>query len=150
MVERYVETAEAMEALGRELAPCLRGLRLVCLHGELGAGKTTLVRGLLRGYGYRGAVKSPTFTLAEPYALDRFTLIHFDFYRLKEPEETEFMGLRDYLREDNLCIVEWPERVRGVLPDSDVDVKIEKEAGGRRVRILARGRKAEAALEQLA
>jgi tRNA threonylcarbamoyladenosine biosynthesis protein TsaE len=148
-LERRIATVEAMEALGAQLAPVIGGLRLVSLRGALGAGKTTLVRGLVRALGHAGAVKSPTFTLVEPYPFDRFTLNHFDLYRLKSPEELEFMGLRDYLRDGNVCLVEWPERANGVLPVPDLEVNIEFSNGERRVQMLAHSRAGEAALESL-
>jgi tRNA threonylcarbamoyladenosine biosynthesis protein TsaE len=149
MIERAVDNEQAMESLGRALARCLREVSLVCLRGELGAGKTTLVRGVLRGLGYPGIVKSPTFTLVEPYEFGQLTLHHFDFYRLKEPEEAEFLGLRDALRSGNLCLVEWPERAQGVLPVPDIEVIIEKLDGERRVHLLAHGRAGEKVLECL-
>jgi tRNA threonylcarbamoyladenosine biosynthesis protein TsaE len=148
-LERRIPTVEAMEALGAQLAPVIGNLRLVFLRGALGAGKTTLVRGLVRALGHVGVVKSPTFTLVEPYPFDRCTLNHFDFYRLKEAEELEFLGWRDYLREGSVCVVEWPERAEGVLPAPDLEVKIEISNGERRVQLLAHSRAGEAALDSL-
>jgi tRNA threonylcarbamoyladenosine biosynthesis protein TsaE len=94
-------------------------------------------------------VKSPTFTLVEPYPFDRITLNHFDLYRLKDPEELELMGWRDYLRDDSVCVIEWPERAEGVLPEPDLEVNIEIGNGERRVQLLAHSRRGEAALERL-
>jgi tRNA threonylcarbamoyladenosine biosynthesis protein TsaE len=131
-----VATEADMETLGTRLALGLRAGQLVYVRGPLGAGKTTLVRGLLRGLGHRGTVKSPTFTLVEPYTLDRLMLYHFDLYRLKQPEELEFMGWRDYLRE-GACVVEWPERGGSVLPEPDLDVIIEPLDHGRKVALSA-------------
>jgi tRNA threonylcarbamoyladenosine biosynthesis protein TsaE len=148
-LERRVATVEAMEELGAQLAPVIGGLRLVCLRGALGAGKTTLIRGLVRALGHAGAVKSPTFTLIESYPFDRFTLNHFDLYRLKGPEELEFMGWRDYLQDGSVCLIEWPERAEGVLPMPDIEVKIEISDGERYVQLLAHSRAGEAALDSL-
>lgn len=132
------------EALGRSLS---RGL--VFLQGQLGAGKTTLCRGILRSRGYSGAVKSPTYTLVEPYELPQGNLYHFDLYRLSDPEELEFMGIRDYFDPENLCIVEWPERGEGFLPKADIVLSIEVEGRGRRLSIMAQSRSGEDALNKL-
>lgn len=112
------------EALGARLAAILPRAITLYLHGPLGAGKTTLVRGLLRGLGHAGPVTSPTFTLVEPYELDNVRLFHFDFYRVADPAELEFLGLRDYFDGKAVCIVEWPERAGAVLPTPDLDVMI--------------------------
>lgn len=117
--------AEAMEALGARIAHALRGRGLVFLAGELGTGKTTLVRGALRHMGHQGSVKSPTFTLVEPYEINSQMVFHFDLYRLGDPGELEFMGFRDYVADDTLCFVEWPERGMGRLPPPDIEVRLE-------------------------
>jgi tRNA threonylcarbamoyladenosine biosynthesis protein TsaE len=108
---------------------------LVFLHGTLGAGKTSFVRGCLRAAGFGGAVKSPTFTLVEEYALPGRTLFHFDLYRLNDPEELEWMGIRDYLRPDALCFIEWPERGEGLLPEPDLDIHLHLQDSGRRAEL---------------
>jgi tRNA threonylcarbamoyladenosine biosynthesis protein TsaE len=148
-VKRNIATPEAMEAFGTELATAIARLRLVTVRGPLGAGKTTLVRGLLHGLGHAGAVKSPTFTLVEPYELTGVTLHHFDLYRVRNPEELEFLGLRDYLREGSLCVVEWPERAGALLPEPDLEVIIDNPNGERRVLLTAHNPRGDAALDGL-
>lgn len=132
--EVSVPDSAAMEALGSRLATHVEPGQIVFLRGELGAGKTTLVRGLLHGLGLTGAVKSPTYTLVEPYSLRGLQLFHFDLYRLNDPEELEFLGLRDYLHGQGVCLIEWPERGAGYLPAPDAEAQITVEAPGRRVR----------------
>ncbi len=120
-----LRNAEAMEALGARIAQALGGRGLVFLAGDLGTGKTTLVRGALRHMGHQGAVKSPTFTLVEPYEINSQLVFHFDLYRLGDPGELEFMGFRDYIAGDTLCFIEWPERGAGGLPAPDIEVRLE-------------------------
>ena len=138
LIERFAATADDMERLGATLAPQLRAGLVLFLHGELGAGKTTFIRGILRGLRYSGAVKSPTYTLVEPYQLGSLTIYHFDLYRLNDPEELEFLGVRDYLEGKGICLVEWAERGAGVLPVPDVDIAIERQEEGRVVRFTSR------------
>lgn len=107
-------------ALGRVLAPLLAPGMVVWLDGDLGAGKTTLVRSLLRALGHRGPVKSPTYTLVEVYVVSSIYWYHFDFYRFNEAEEFEDAGLGEYFREDSVCLVEWPEKAVGYVPAADL------------------------------
>lgn len=124
-------------AFAQRLAVCLDGHGLIFLHGELGAGKTTFCRGILRGLGHEGAVKSPTFTLVEPYSLGGLQVFHFDLYRLGDPNELEYIGFDDYLESRGLILVEWPERAAGFLPVSDLSLRLQVEDDGRRLSITA-------------
>ncbi|MCG7199011.1 tRNA (adenosine(37)-N6)-threonylcarbamoyltransferase complex ATPase subunit type 1 TsaE [Marinobacter pelagius] len=137
----FLEGEAETEKLGRELARLVieseQGLT-VFLDGDLGMGKTTLSRGVMRGLGHEGAVKSPTYTLVEPYEHLKPPAYHFDLYRLGDPEELEYMGIRDYFSGDNLCLIEWPERGKGVLPEPDLEIHLEREGDGRSVIIRAR------------
>lgn len=121
---------QATEALGAALAKRIAN-GVVWLQGDLGAGKTTLVRGWLRALGHVGAVKSPTYTIVEPYRLDDRPIYHFDLYRLADAEELEMIGGRDYFDENALCLVEWPQRAGAALPKPTLVVTLTPSAGGR-------------------
>jgi tRNA threonylcarbamoyladenosine biosynthesis protein TsaE len=118
-------------ALGASLAPHLAPGLIVTLEGELGAGKTTLVRGLLRALGHAGAVKSPTYTLVEVYQVSRLNLYHFDFYRFHDPREWIDAGFRDVFNGQNVCLIEWPEKARGLLPPADIAITLDWQDAGR-------------------
>lgn len=121
-------------ALGAKLAQVV-GPGLIRLQGELGAGKTCLVRGLLRGLGYQGRVKSPTYTLVEPYPTERIPVSHWDLYRLRSAEELDALGLREHDRAHELLLVEWPERAGDRLDRFDLAIRIDYAEGGRKVRM---------------
>ena len=133
-------TAQAGQALGHALeafpggAPA-NGAVIVGLAGDLGAGKTTLARATLRALGVAGTVRSPTYTIAEPYETRIGRVWHLDLYRLAAPDEIEYIGIRDLVSESVACLVEWPERGRGGLPDTDCRLAIEFDGQGRRLRI---------------
>ena len=123
--------------MGAALARGIGPGRVLHLRGELGAGKTTVARGLLRALGYEGRVKSPTYTLVELYPLSSLNLYHFDFYRFEDEDEWLSAGFRDYFNPDSACIVEWPERVGARLPPPDLSVALEFDGTGRRARLQA-------------
>lgn len=112
-------------SLGREMAPLLTPGMVVWLDGDLGAGKTTLVRAFLRGLGYEGPVKSPTYTLVEVYVVSSIYWYHFDFYRFSDPEEFADAGLGEYFRSDSVCLVEWPGNAAGFVPSADLVLRFQ-------------------------
>lgn len=134
---RYLSNEEATLTLGAEMSGVLEKPALVFLEGDLGAGKTTLSRGLLRGLGHEGGVKSPTYTLVEPYALDGVTVFHFDLYRLSDGAELAYLGLDDYFATPSILLVEWPERGAGWLGRPDWRVTLSPEREGRQVTLRA-------------
>jgi tRNA threonylcarbamoyladenosine biosynthesis protein TsaE len=120
----HLPDAAATERAGARIAPALHGGMVITLQGELGTGKTTLVRGLLRARGVSGPVKSPTYALVEHYPVSSLYFYHFDFYRFTNPDEWDFAGTSDYFRDDAVCIVEWPERVASRLPTPDLALSL--------------------------
>ena len=141
--------AAATEALGRALAGGAAPGRVLHLRGDLGAGKTTVVRGLLRALGHAGRVKSPTYTLVEPDELSSLHFYHFDFYRLKDPSEWAQGGFREYFNASSLCAVEWPERAGPLLPQPDVNIALSFDGDARRARLEAHSEAGEAWLSLL-
>ncbi len=137
VLERCLDSTIATERLGARLAVVLKPGCVIYLHGELGAGKTTLARGLIRGLGHGGTVKSPTYTLVEPYQIGQWRLFHWDLYRLADPEELEFLGLRDQLDGEAVLLIEWPERGRGELPVADLEITLDYADEGRTSRLEA-------------
>lgn len=140
---------DAVISAGRALAQAAEPGTAIFLSGELGAGKTTFTRGIARGLGYEGAVKSPTYTLVEPYLDLRMPFYHFDLYRLGDPEEIEFMGIRDYFSADALLVLEWPERGGAFLPTPDLHVMIEVHGASREFVVRTHSDKGAICLEAL-
>jgi tRNA threonylcarbamoyladenosine biosynthesis protein TsaE len=135
---RQLADEAATLALGAALGRAASAGAVIFLSGDLGAGKTTFSRGLLHGLGFVGAVKSPTYTLVEPYELPAITVYHFDLYRLHDPQELEYMGVRDYFEPGNLCLVEWPEKGGALLPEPDIFIAIQVVESGRVAHLDAR------------
>lgn len=131
--EIFLADEQATLAVAAQLAVALQPHTCIHLRGQLGSGKTTLARGMLRALGHSGAVKSPTYTLVESYEMARFTLHHFDLYRLSDPEELEMLGIRDYFDEGAVCLIEWPERGASILPAPDVIFELQVAEKSRRL-----------------
>lgn len=129
----FLADEAAMVEFGGKLGQLAEGGEIIFLEGDLGMGKTTLSRGMLRGFGHQGSVKSPTYTLVEPYEVGERIIYHFDLYRLGDPEELEYLGIRDYFSDQAVCLIEWPDRGEGVLPESDLLLTIALQDRGRQV-----------------
>ncbi len=127
----------AMKALGARLVTGQNQTGVVTLNGDLGTGKTTLVRGVLEACGITSGVRSPTYTLVEFYPLETFTIAHFDLYRLADAEELEYLGYRDYLQPDTWCFIEWPERAAGYLDQVDLQIDLEYQGDCRQIGLQA-------------
>lgn len=123
---------------------------VIYLLGDLGAGKTTFVRGALHGLGYSGSVKSPTYTLLETYAFEGFVCLHWDLYRLNDPEELEFLGIRDYMGQAALWLIEWADLGRDSIPAPDLTISLEYRAQGRYIRVQSNSECGSAVLKGLA
>lgn len=145
---RLADEAQTV-AFGAALAGVLRPGMVVYLDGDLGAGKTTLVRALLRALGHAGPVKSPTYSLVEVYVISSLYWYHFDFYRFNHPEEFVDAGLDEYFRNDSVCLVEWPDKAAGCVPPPDLVLSLGFAGEGRRVAVDARSPGGEACLQLL-
>ena len=135
-----LEDEQKMQVFGKKIAQVIGQINaplLILLNGDLGAGKTTLSRGILNGLGHRGSVKSPTYTLVEPYDLEIGKVFHFDLYRLVDPEELYDIGFNDYLTESQLCMIEWPDKGGSLLPNADISLQINSNGTGRQVILTA-------------
>jgi len=126
-----IQNSDDMLALGIKLAKLSLSNAVIFLQGPLGAGKTTFVRGFLRGMDYKGAVKSPTYTLVETYDFPASKVLHWDLYRLSHVEELELLGIRDYLHQPAWWLIEWPERFIKVLPDADLIINFKIDGTAR-------------------
>jgi tRNA threonylcarbamoyladenosine biosynthesis protein TsaE len=120
-----IKDEQAMLKLGADFAAACTSPMIIYLEGFLGAGKTTLTRGFLQALGHKGAVKSPTYTLVEVYPYNPYEILHFDFYRIQDPDELEYMGIRDYFHENSIALIEWPELAVGKIPTPDIICQIE-------------------------
>lgn len=157
-LEFFLADESATVAMGNHLAqallhhnkPLSQQAFVAYLNGDLGAGKTTLTRGVVRGLGHQGNVKSPTYTLVEPYELSPYRVYHFDLYRLADPEELEFMGIRDYFNGQCVCFIEWPEKGNGLLASADVIINMAYQDEQRVITLHARTELGESVLAKLA
>lgn len=151
---QYISDETAMCDFGRELIRAICRLNtskgiVIYLNGGLGAGKTTLSRGIIQGLGHQGKVKSPTYTLVEEYHLQGKHIYHFDLYRLSDPEELEFMGIRDYFADNSICLIEWAEKGQGLLAEPDLAVNITYADAARNIELIARSALGEEIIRQL-
>lgn len=133
----YLADEAATEALAGRVANACTAKTVVFLNGDLGAGKSSFCRGFIHALGYQGRVKSPTYTLVEPYEVGPWRVFHFDLYRLSDPEELEFIGIRDYFEQDCLCLIEWPDKGADLLASEDLAISIDFESSGRRLQLEA-------------
>ncbi len=137
MIVYFSASDNQTQEIAARLATVVEKGTVIHLKGDLGAGKTTFARGFLGGFGYQGAVKSPTYNIVHSYNTNQFPIYHFDLYRLSDPEELEAMGIRDYFDSEAICLLEWPEKGRGLLPEPDLCVNLDFEPDGRKITINA-------------
>lgn len=157
-LEYFLSDETATVAMGKHIAESLlhhdkqlsQQAFVAYLNGDLGAGKTTLTRGVVRGLGHQGNVKSPTYTLVEPYELSPYRVYHFDLYRLADPEELEYMGIRDYFNGQCVCFIEWPEKGSGLLANADLIINMAYQGEQRVIKLHACTELGECILAKLA
>ena len=149
MIKFELKSEKEMLGLGATLARLLKGEGVIHLSGGLGAGKTTLCRGILRAMGHSGAVKSPTFTLVEPYQISDSEVYHFDLYRLADPSELDYIGIDEYFGKNKLCLIEWPEKAEGYLPQQDLEINIDVLGEKRIIDVRANSQSGEKICTQL-
>ena len=147
--ESHLSDEVATVAMGNQIAAIIEQGAVIYLHGDLGAGKTTFTRGVVQGFGHTGKVKSPTYTLVEPYELEKANVYHFDLYRLGDPEELEYMGIRDYFSADAICVVEWPEKGGEIIPVPDLDITLSYVDDERKIVIKSASERGVAIVEKL-
>jgi len=134
MIEEILNSSEQMIAFGVELSKSIKAGDVIYLIGDLGAGKTTLTKGILKGLGYSGNIKSPTYTLVESYPFNNLQVHHFDLYRISDPEELEWIGIRDYFNDESITLIEWPEKGDGFIPEASLQLNISyTENDGRKI-----------------
>jgi tRNA threonylcarbamoyladenosine biosynthesis protein TsaE len=156
---RYLPDDAATHSVGENLAQLAQAPLRIYLSGPLGAGKTALVRAFLRALGVQGAIKSPSYALVEPYNFSNYSVYHFDFYRFFDQNEWQESGFRDYFEENAICLVEWPEKAGGLLPQADLEIKLNyqlddkpeasPETAGRRIEVIALSPRGQVLTEQL-
>lgn len=149
---KFIPDEASMRALGGKLASAVSDKnvnRVIFLYGQLGAGKTTLARGFLQGLGYEGRIKSPTYTLVEPYEFSECIVFHFDLYRLQNPYELEAIGIQDYFIPNTICLIEWPDHGKDLLPIPDLSCYINMQADSREIKMIAHSIGGETILQRL-
>ena len=149
---RHIITTESeteTEKFAEKLATVISAPIWIELNGPLGAGKTTLTRYVLQALGHKGAVKSPTYTLVEPYEVAGSKFFHFDLYRLSDPEELEYLGIRDYLGDKVMAFVEWPSKGKGFLPETDLSIEIQVNDDSRIFELTANSKKGQKIIQNI-
>lgn len=150
IVEWHSADEASTQEYAKRLAHYCTPPLVIHFQGQLGAGKSTFIRAMLRSMGVTDTIKSPTYALLEPYQINQLHVYHFDLYRLSDAEELEYIGIRDYLQQDALCLIEWPEKGKGFIPEADLLCKIDILANARTITMNSNNQKGLAILQQLA